>query len=326
MAEELFEKWADEVLQGARLPSTVVHCALLRANVPVVPQAAKYRLDQFTLAQMREAVPMLIMILKDETGLRECEPGWQYDDSSIGPWSEEPSRTFCDPSVLGILSAPRLLYPARYDLTLDEGREALRRSGAKNPNDPHVLMDYVAGGSANGAGGPAAGACRHLGRIGDPRAVPMLAAVFASPDIRWEVRREAGRGLNAIDSREVDLAAPTCLAMARSHNRDGHSLRLQWQAVRLLRKIGSPLGIPVIADLVRMLETSRAWILPPLAALALGGIGTPEARESLERIIRELVPGSPLWEERDSTDRPLILAAARAGLGLGAVPEVPDPE
>ena len=271
MPTDVFEGWADRLLDGAREPSAVVRFALPRLQDEGVRRAAGYRCRQFTDTQLREAVPALLDLLAEETGVAPVAPGWRYRDGE-GPW-------------------PR---PA---------------SGDRAPDRPC---------------GSALAACALLGRARDPRAAPLLVAVFARPEVPWEVRRDAGRALAAGGAPWLFDAAPACLAMAGTPTASPHDLRVLWQALRLLAAIGSPLGEPAVPALARMLHESRAMVLPPLAALALGAIGTPAARAALERIDREFTPGSAWWRQRDDVDRELLRRAACAGLGLAAVPEVAD--
>jgi hypothetical protein len=317
MSSEVFDNWADRMLDGARMPSEVVRCALRRHLDEGVRRAAEHRFRNIRDIELREGVPALIELLRDETGVCPVEPDWHYPDGA-GPWSAHPGTR---------PDSGRPLRPARHDLTSDEIHATFTRAGGDTigPSFRRIWAFRCADGDG-GPATPALSACRLLASATDMRAVPLLVAVFAAPEIRWTVRREAGRALGVFTPPWLDDATPACLAMIATPSGCSHDLRVLWQAIRLIGKIGMPLAEPAVPALVEMLESSRALVLPPLAALALGDIGTPAARLALERVEREFVPGSASWRKRDSVDHGLIRRAVRAGLGLEAVPEIPGPD
>lgn len=314
---DVFDNWADRMLDGARLPSAVVRRALYRHLDDNVRRAAEHRFRQCSDVELREGVPALLALLAGETGV---EPGVS-PLADANPWPAEKPRRNDDENA----PPSQPLRAARYDLTRANVHAAYERAGGTRTGlSSNAEFNFSLAEGAGGPATPALTACELLARTGDPRAVPLLVAVFASPEVCLSVRRAAGRTLLAFEIPWILDAAPGCVAMIATRLKYPDGLRIQWQAVRLLGKIGSPLADPAVPDLVRILFESDALVLPPLAALALGGIGTPEARAALERLDREFVPGAECWDKRESADRGLIRRATRAALGLEPTPEVPD--
>ena len=120
-----------------------------------------------------------------------------------------------------------------------------------------------------------------LGRINDPRAVPTLLALMATPG-RYTAAFSA-RGLSA-------LKAPQALASFRQivEERKAHPAVVV-QAVRGLGALGDPAAIPLLVKLVadRSLE-------PPLrleAATSIGTLATPQTADLLIELLGERLPG-----------------------------------
>lgn len=317
---DVFDNWADRILDGARLPSEVVRRALYRHLDDNVRRAAEHRFRQYSDVELREGVPALLALLAEETGVAPAEPD-ASPRAAATPWPAEEPRHKGDDNR----PPSQPLRAARYELSRADTRAAYNRAGGSGTGQYSTAeFDF---GMAEGSGGPATPAltaCELLARTGDPRAAPLLAAVFANPGVNMSVRRAAGRALLVFEAPWILDAAPTCVAMITTRLKCPSGLRVQWQAVRLLGKIGSPLADPAVPALTKILFESDALVLPPLAALALGGIGTPEARAALERLDREFVPGVDCWDKRDSADRGLIRRATSAALGLGPTPDVQD--
>jgi HEAT repeat protein len=216
---------------------------------------------------------------------------------------------------------------ARHDLTEAEKRALHRRAGGcdsdwRGPNGWEFQRVDGPGGPAT----PALTACELLVRAQDSRAAPALVAVLAGAKVASSVRRAAGRALLGLQARWLVDAAPACIAIV-DDDRDGEAcLRVRWAAVRLLGRIGSPAADPAVPALVKFLFENGGLVLPPLAALALGGIGTAEAREALDRMALEMAPGTAAPERRRSADLELIQQAVAAALGKGETPDVRDLE
>lgn len=318
---ETFDRWADRMLEGARLPSEVVRFALRRHLDVGVRRAAEHRFRGYSDVELREGVPALVELLLEETGVTPVEPGWEYGPGE-GPW---PAKRKPDADRSDLIRQP--LRGARHDLTDAEARAVyVRAGGCGSQWHGGDAWDFRCASGLGGPATPALTACEHLARAQDSRAAPALVAVLAGAEVASSVRRAAGRALLGLEAPWLVDAAPACIAIV-DDGRDGEScLRVRWAAVRLLGQIGSPAADPAVPALVKFLFEDGGLVLPPLAALALGGIGTAEAREALERMERPPASRGATGKRRDSVDFDLIRRAVAAALGRGETPEVRDLE
>ena len=318
---ETFDRWADRMLEGARLPSEVVRFALRRHLDVGVRRAAEHRFRGYSDVDLREGVPALVALLLEETGVTPVEPGWEYAPGK-GPW---PAKRKGHVDRSDVIRQP--LRGARHDLTGAEKRALHVRAGGcdsdwRGPNGWEFQRVDGPGGPAT----PALTACELLARTQDSRAAPALVAVLAGAKVASSVRRAAGRALLGLEAPCLVDAAPACIAIV-DDDRDGEAcLRVRWAAVRLLGRIGSPAADPAVPALVKFLFEDGGLVLPPLAALALGGIGTVEARGALERMGFEIARGATVPERRRSVDLELIQRAVAAALDRDEALEVRDLE
>jgi HEAT repeat protein len=143
-----------------------------------------------------------------------------------------------------------------------------------------------------------------LGRIGDPRAVPVLCEALTTPSIRrsrnqaTRLRREAAAALGRIRAPE----AVPALCRALSDSRSEVAASAQWALVAL-----GPAALPRLCQL--LYRGSNA--VRELAAGALGSIADPRAIE-------------PLSHALTMDDHPVRIAAARALGKIAAHHRVPE--
>lgn len=318
---DTFDRWADRMLEGARLPSEVVRFALRRHLDVGVRRATEHRFRGYSDVELREGVPALVELLLLEAGVSLVEPGWEYAPGE-GPWPTKRKRR-ADRS--DVVRQP--LRGARHDLTDAEARALyVRGGGCGSQWHGGDAWDFRCAGGWGGPATPALTACELLARAQDSRAAPALVAVLAGAKVASSVRRAAGRALLGLEAPCLVDAAPACIAIVDDDRYGESCLRVRWAAVRLLGRIGSPAADPAVPALVRFLFEDGGLVLPPLAALALGGIGTVDARGALERMHLEMDRCAAVPECRRSADLELIQRAVAAALGKGEAPEVRDLE
>jgi len=141
-------------------------------------------------------------------------------------------------------------------------------------------------------------AARALGKFGGAEAETLLAGAIPDPDS--ETQKEILLCVGAI---KAQGALPAIIELARPRRFGASDDTIRELAVATLGQIGSPAAIPFLSDIIRH---KGAFGRDPLqirvtAAKALAGIGTSEARETLQ---------SAIGAESDSATRESLTRAA----------------
>jgi HEAT repeat protein len=139
-------------------------------------------------------------------------------------------------------------------------------------------------------------AVRAMWKLGGPAAEPHLLGILkeTDPETKFEV-------LFALGQVKTASSAPAVLELAEERR---VSERLRLKALETLGDIGSPTVIPELAELMKKKKTFFGTSSEPFeirlgAAKALLGIGTPEARWALQKVIEAESKGN----ERDLLQR-----------------------
>ena len=139
-------------------------------------------------------------------------------------------------------------------------------------------------------------AVRALWKLGGPAAEPHLLGILkeTDPETKFEV-------LFALSQVKTASSAPVVLELAEDRR---VSERLRLKALETLGDIGAPTVIPALAELIKKKKSffgtsSESFEIRIGAAKALLGIGTPEARWALQKIVE----AEPKGSERDSLER-----------------------
>jgi HEAT repeat protein len=139
-------------------------------------------------------------------------------------------------------------------------------------------------------------AVRAMWKLGGPTAEPHLLGILkeTDPETKFEV-------LFALGQLKTATSAPAVLELAEDRRAPE---RLRLKALETLGDIGAATVIPALAELLKKKKTffgtsSEGFEVRIGAARALQGIGTPEARWVLQKVVEAESKGS----ERDSMQR-----------------------
>jgi len=139
-------------------------------------------------------------------------------------------------------------------------------------------------------------AVRAMWKLGGPAAEPHLLGILkeTDPETKFEV-------LFALGQVKIASSAPAVLELAEDRRASEH---LRLKALETLGDIGVASAIPAIAELLKKKKTffgtsSETFEIRLGAAKALQGIGTPEARWALQKVVEAESKGP----ERDSMQR-----------------------
>ncbi|MDE3244884.1 MAG: HEAT repeat domain-containing protein [Acidobacteriota bacterium] len=146
-------------------------------------------------------------------------------------------------------------------------------------------------------------AVRAMWKLGGPASEPHLLGILKETDP--ETKFEVLFGLGQV---KMASSAPQVLELAEDHR---FHERLRLKALETLGDIGAPSAIPALAELLKKKKTFFGTSSEPFdirmgAAKALQGIGTPEARWALQKVVEAESKGP----ERDALQR-ILEAFAR---------------